>query len=235
MDILENIKVFYDGVLIEKYGKLPYVKGFTTNTSFMKAGNKLNYTTFFNENKETINNRPFSLQIFEDDYDKAYEQAMIITSLGDNVYVKVPIITSTGQSNIKLISKLLYDNIKVNITAIFTKDQIDLINDLLNDISTPVIVSIFAGRIIDTCIDPAALLKYSSLLFKQLSHVEILWAGCKDIMSIKTAIDTGCHIITIPDSILDRVHRINKDLTEFSLETVQCFKHDAVQGNIILQ
>jgi len=226
MEILNKIKIFYDGVEINKYGNLPYVQGFTTNTSFMKTGNKLNYTEYINTNKSIINNRSISLQIWEDDDDKAYNDALKITNLGDNIYVKVPIIKSEGSLNNNLIQRLLLANIKINITAIFTIEQIDSLFNIIKDTTIPIIISIFSGRISDTCINPFLIVKYATELYKSNKNIEILWAGCKEVLSIQYAIDTGCQIITIPDSIMDRISRINKDLTEFSKETVIGFYND---------
>ena len=231
MSVLDKIKIFYDGVAVEKYGSFSCVKGFTTNTSFMKAGNKLNYTEFMNTNKEIINNKPISLQIWEDDDEKAYADAVAISSLGDNVYVKVPIIKSTGALNKKLIKRLLENNIKVNITAIFTIDQASNIFDIINDTTIPIIISIFSGRISDTCVNPLPIVKYITNLYKSNPNIEILWAGCKETLSIQHAIDAGCQIITVPDSIMDRLSRINKDLNDFSKETVIGFNND---GKILI-
>jgi transaldolase len=232
MNILDKIKIFYDGVAVEKYGNLPFVKGFTTNTSFMKTGNKLNYTEFMNVNKDIINNRPISLQIWEDDDEKAYADALAISKLGDNVYVKVPIIKSNGIPNKELIQRLLLENIKINVTAIFTIDQAYYIYDIVKDTTVPIIISIFSGRISDTCVNPIPIVKYVTDLYKSNPNIEILWAGCKETLSIQHALDSGCQIITVPDSIMDRLSRINKDLNEFSKETVISFNNDG--KNIII-
>ena len=231
---MNNIKIFYDGTNIEKYSKLEYVVGFTTNTSFMKADGKLNYREFIEANKDAINNRPISLQLFSDDYDEALEQAKQISSLGTNVFVKVPVINSSGVYNTQLITKVLEDNININITAIFTVAQLDSLYNFIKDVNTNsrIVVSIFSGRISDTCVNPASIVSHATSLFSSFSNIEILWAGCKEVLSIQHAVDSKCHIITIPDTIMDRLSRINKDLSEFSLETVKSFKKDAVDGNI---
>lgn len=231
---MNQIKIFYDGVAIDKYGKLPNVVGFTTNTSFMKQGNELNYASFMKKYQEQIGDRPISLQLFADEAEEAYTQAHQIAELGKNVYVKVPITNSKGEPNAPLIQKLLQEGIKVNITAIFTKEQIASVLPIVQGTTTPVIVSIFAGRISDTCVNPVPIVQYATTLYKGLNHVEVLWAGCKETLSIQHAIDTNCHIITIPDSILDRLGRMGKDLTEFSLETVVAFRKDAVESGIVI-
>jgi transaldolase len=232
---MDNIKIFYDGTNIDKYAKLECVVGFTTNTSFMKADGKLNYREFMDTHRVSINERPISLQLFSDDYDEAYEQAKQISSLGTNVYVKVPVINSSGAYNKQLITNILEDNININVTAIFTITQVDALYEFIKDVTTTnskIVVSIFSGRISDTCVNPASIVSHATSKFSSFTNIEVLWAGCKEVLSIQHAVDCKCHIITIPDSILDRLSRINKDLTEFSLETVRSFKKDAIDGNI---
>ena len=232
--IINKIRLFYDGTNIQKYADLSYVSGFTTNTSFMVAAKELNYEQFYQKHTNIINERPLSLQLFREDNDDMIADALKISSYGNNVYVKVPIQKSNGESNIDVIQNLLTQNIKVNITAIFTYQQIISLYSILEHNTTPVIVSIFAGRISDTGVDPFEIVQFACQLFKKISSVQILWAGCKEVLSINHAIRAGCHIITIPDSIMDRMNRIYKDLQEFSLETIQSFKNDAIQSGILI-
>lgn len=232
--IIDKIRLFYDGTNIQKYAHLSYVSGFTTNTSFMVAAKELNYDQFYQKHTNIIKERPLSLQLFREDNDDMITDALKISSYGNNVYVKVPIQKSNGESNIDVIQNLLTQNIKVNITAIFTYQQIISLYSILEHNTTPVIVSIFAGRISDTGVDPFEIVQFACQLFKKFSSVQILWAGCKEVLSINHAIRAGCHIITIPDSIMDRMNRIYKDLQEFSLETIQSFKNDAIQSGILI-
>ena len=232
---MNNIKIFYDGTNIAKYAKLDYVVGFTTNTSFMRQDNKLNYREFIEENKDVINDRPISLQLFSDNYDEAYIQAQQIASLGNNIFIKVPVVNSVGVYNETLILKLLEDNMHINITAVFTNEQLDVLFNIISKNTTTtsqIIISIFSGRISDTCVNPSSIVSHATSIFSAFPNIEILWAGCKEVLSIQHAVDCKCHIITIPDTIMDRLSRINKDLNEFSLETVRSFKKDAVEGNI---
>lgn len=228
MDLLKDIAIFYDGTNIEKYAKLDYVKGFTTNTTFMVQGNQLNYTTFYNQHKDLINNRPISLQLYSDDDSEMVHQAQQISKLGDNIYIKVPVIKSTGESNDVILDWLLQRNFKVNITAIFTEQQLLDLYPIVFD-KEDVIISIFAGRISDTGKNPFEIIKFACKLYPK---AKVLWAGCKEVLSIRHAIHAGCKIITIPDSIMDRLSRINKDLTDFSQETVQSFKKDGEKLSI---
>ena len=220
---MDKIDIYYDGTSIEKYATLDYVKGFTTNTTFMVQGNKLNYTEFYNTHKELIKNRPISLQLYSDKDEDIIDQARKIASLGDNVFVKVPVIKSTGEDNNHVISQLLKEGFKLNITAIFTEAQLRHLYTVLKDYSNPIIISVFAGRISDTGCNPFEIVQFACKLYP---NAHVLWAGCKETLSIQHAIDAGCKIITIPDSIMDRLSRINKDLTEFSKETVLSFKKD---------
>lgn len=231
---MEGIKIFYDGIQVEKYGSMPFIEGFTTNTSIMKQGKIKNYSAFMDENRTKIGNRCISFQMFEDDDDLAIKQSLDIASLGDNVYVKVPIVKSSGETNSNLIKNLLEQNVKVNITTVFTEKQIDEIYEIVKEYSTPVIVSVFAGRISDTATDPIPIMKYATSKYSNLKNIEVLWAGCKETLSIKHAIDCKCHIITIPEPILDRIGRIGKDLREFSIDTARSFRNDAIEGELTI-
>jgi len=226
--MIDGIKIFYDGTDIQKYGH-DDVKGFTTNTSFMKQAGKTNYTQFYEENKTVIDGRPISLQVWDEN---PMNQCREIAALGPNVWVKVPIVNSNGESNIESIEKMRQDGLSVNITAVFTKEQCKILRSSLQKCSTPVIVSIFAGRISDTGADPFPIVQYAVNLYSDLEHVEVLWAGCKEVLSIRHAIRAGAQIITIPDSIISRLGRLDKDLNEFSIETARDFNKDGQSLNI---
>lgn len=230
------IDIFYDGTNIEKYGSLPYISGFTTNTSFMAQGNCLNYTSFYEKHKNIISSRPLSLQAFDENDEHLMASSEKISNIGSNVYVKVPVIKTSGSSNLNVIVNLLKKDIKVNVTAVFTIQQcIDIYTYIRNaEVKTDCIVSIFAGRISDTGVNPYDIVKFACDLFKELPHVKILWAGCKEMASITNAMRAGCHIITIPDNILDRMDRKDKDLLQFSIETVRDFHDAAVKSNIVI-
>lgn len=224
----QKIQLFYDGTNIETYGVLPGITGFTTNTSFMVQGGELDVPSFYQKVQPIVSDRPISLQLWSSDPEKMIEDAYKLTSYGPNVYVKIPIINESGESNIGPIMVLAKARVKVNVTAIFTLCQvIDLYQQLKEeDVNTPMIVSVFAGRISDTAVDPKPIVHAVCQLFKSIPSVQILWAGCKETLSIQHAIDVGCHMITIPDSILDRIGRVGKDLEQFSKETVKAFQKD---------
>ena len=230
-----SILVYYDGTNITKYGRLDFIAGFTTNTSFMAQSNKLNYRLFYNTNAKYIQNKPISFQVFTDDDDVLGRQARAISSIGDNVFVKIPVIKSDGRSNMHIIRDLLHEGIKVNITAVFTVEQShDIYTHVQGCCSTPFIVSVFAGRIADTGINPFETVQRVCDMFRDMRNAQILWAGCKDIASIPGAQNAGCHIITIPDAVLDRIDRKGKDLTVFSKETVAAFNADAIRAGITI-
>lgn len=226
MSRFSGIEIYYDGTNFKRYGDMKEVVGFTTNTSFMQLAGELNYPKFYESVKDIVKDRPISLQLCSPNSEKMIEDAYKISSYGPNVYVKIPIIQPYGQSNVDTIVNLAMNGIKINVTAIFTIDQIlELYHKLWDkDIQTPMIVSIFAGRISDTCVDPKPIIQFACKLLKPLTNIKVLWAGCKEVLSIQHAMDVGCHIITIPDSILDRLNRVDMDLQEFSKETVRMFE-----------
>lgn len=221
---MDGIKVFYDGLDLARYGKLPFVVGFTTNTSFMKKAGVKHYQKFVSE-LDPNDARPLSLQVWDEE--NTLEQAISVSKLGKNIWVKIPVVKSNGESNLGVIRTLLGQGTKVNITAVFSEQQCVDIRNAVHDVETPVIVSIFAGRISDTARDPCPIVQQAVSIFSEFPHVEILWAGCKEVLSIRKARDIGCHIITVPGDILDKMYRIDMDLDLFSQETARMFKEDA--------
>lgn len=228
-----GILLYYDGTNISKYGGLDFISGFTTNTSFMAQSGWGSYQSFYATNMAYIGDRPISFQVFGDSDETLLQQARDISNIGSNVYVKIPVIKSDGRSNMKIIRSLLQNGIKVNITAVFTLEQCrDIYTHVLDCCTTPFIVSVFAGRISDTGVNPVDTVRRACDMFKDMPNAHILWAGCKDVASITVAQDAGCHIITVPDVILDRIDRKGKNLTAFSMETVATFNSDAVRAGL---
>jgi len=227
-------KLFYDGCDIKKFGSYPNVVGFTTNTTLMRQSNQLCYKTFYDDNKEAIAGRPISFQIFSDDPDVVMSQARDINSLGDSIYVKIPLINSKGVSLLPTIVSLLDQGIRVNITAVFTTHQLDTIHIALHSCTrdTPAIVSVFGGRISDTGVCPKAIVQYAVHVFHSLPWVEVLWAGVRDNLIFQQAIDVSCDIVTLPDAIMSRVHRIGQSLEKVSQETVAMFLKEAEDGGL---
>lgn len=229
---MSSPKIFYDGCELKKFASYPNVVGFTTNTTIMRQSNQLNYKKFYDENKELIANRPISFQIFTDYSNVALEQARKIHSLGQNIYVKVPVINSQGTSMLDTVKTLLNEGIMVNITAIFTKQQLNEVRDCVLDTQTPTIVSVFGGRISDTGVNPKEIIAYAVQIFQSNSNIEVLWAGCKDNLVLQNAKSIGCQIVTLPDAILSRINRLGQPLDNLSQDTVKSFLKDAVDGGL---
>jgi len=235
---MENlkIKIYADGAVLEEMKSLKAsfpITGFTTNPTLMaKAGIK-DYLGFAKEMLQVTGDLPVSFEVFADDFDEMYRQALILNELGDTVYIKIPITNSIGESSNELIGRLNIAGIKLNITAIFTKEQISGLIPFLKS-ETPAIISIFAGRIADAGYYPEEIIKYAVDLYANKKHIEILWASCREILNVKQANDQGCHIITVPNNMLGKIKDFGKDLNLFSLETVQMFRNDALASGFTL-
>lgn len=227
------MKLFYDGCNLTTFASYPNVIGFTTNTSIMKQSKQFSYKTFYDEHRELIADRPISFQIFSDEPSVILEQAKQIHSLGKSIYVKIPVMNSKGEYLLDTISQLLKDNIYVNITAVCTKEQINRIVEMLSTCpKTPTIVSVFSGRISDTGTDPREMISYAVQSVSSMSWVEILWAGVRDNLAFDYASKIGCHIITVPDAVLSRAHRIGQPLDGLTTEVVTSFLKDGKELSI---
>jgi len=209
------------------------VQGFTTNPSLMaKAGIK-DYTAFAKSLLGEIKNLPISFEVFSDDVDSMEREALIIAAWASHVNVKIPITNTQGQSTLTLIRKLLDKGLKLNVTALFTQEQIDGLRTVLKP-QDDVIVSIFAGRIADTGVDPIPLMKKAVVDYKGLTHSKILWASTRETLNIYQADQCGCQIITATDDQIAKLSLQGKDLKEYSLETVKGFYSDAQKAGFIL-
>jgi transaldolase len=231
-------KIFYDGCNIDTYGSFPNVVGFTTNTSIMRQSKQLCYETFYETYKDVIAGRPISFQVFSDDPLVVLEQARSIHSIGPNVYAKIPVISSTGSSFLHVISTLIQEGIKVNITSVFTIDQIKSIYDTLYSLSrtdVPVIVSVFGGRISDTGIIPKTMIQFAVHLYSNLKFVEVLWAGVRDNLVIQQADEIGCHIVTLPDAIISKIQRLGMSLDDLGKDMVATFLKDGQDGKLYIK
>ena len=228
---MKNIKIFADGAdykSIVNYNKKFFIKGLTTNPSLMKKSGVKNYADFAKRVLKVVNKKPISFEVFCDDFPGMYEQAKKISSWGKNVYVKIPVTNTKGQGSYDLIKQLSGENIKLNITAIFTEHQIDRVVKSLNP-KTRSIISIFAGRIADSGINPEQLIQKSLKLLKNKKNknCEVLWASTRELYNIVSAKNIGCHIITVPNNILDKLNLFGRNLEKYSLETVKEFYRDA--------
>ena len=211
---------------IKKYSKKKIVKGFTTNPSLMRKAGAKNYELYSREILKVCNNKPVSFEVFADDYKNILKQALKIKSWGKNVYVKVPVENSKGIFMGKVINELSKNNIKMNITAVYTHGQTARI---LNNIKgkAKVIISIFAGRAGDVGKDPVPEIKKSLNIAKKYKNVKILWASVREPYNYLQASQLGCHIITIPPTIITKIEKFGKSFKNLTNDTVKAFLIDS--------
>jgi transaldolase len=232
---LENlkIKIFADGAdiesMIEMYNK-SYIKGLTTNPTLMNKAGVKNYRAFALDVLSVVKDKPISFEVFSDDFDEMIIQAKEIASWGSNVNVKIPITNSKGQETASVIRNLSNSGVIVNVTAVMTITQVAKIIDSINT-ETSAFISIFAGRIADTGVDPQNTIRQSVELISNLKNSKILWASPREILNIFHAVNNKCHIITATKDILDKIPLLGKDLKQYSKETVEMFYNDALQSN----
>jgi len=224
-----NTKIYCDIAdlnFIKKFSKKKIVKGFTTNPSLMRKAGAKNYISYCKEIIKVCKNKPVSFEVFGDDYKSMKEQALKINSLGKNLFVKVPIVNSKGVFSKKIIKELNKRKIKLNITAVYKAEQVSKILKLI-DKKTKVIISIFVGRAADTGKNPIPELKKSILLSKKFNNVEILWASVREPYNFLQAKQLGCHIITIPPTIIEKIENFGKTFDQLTIETVKAFLIDS--------
>ena len=227
-----NLEIYADGADYKKmlqYYKKPYFNGFTTNPSLMRKSGVKDYSNFCINLCKKIKDKPISFEVFADDLVGMKKQAVKISSYGKNVYVKIPISNTKGHSTLKVIQDLNNSKIPINITAVFTLKQVKNIFNVI-DKNTSVIISIFAGRIADSGIDPIDIIKKSVNLSKKYPNVKILWASPREVINIFQANEAGCHIITVAKDIIDKFENLGKNLEEYSLDTVKMFYKDALKS-----
>ena len=212
--------------LIRKFNKKKIVKGFTTNPSLMRKAGAKNYKSYSKKILKICDNKPVSLEVFADEYKEMKKQALEINTWGTNVYVKVPVTNSKGVFMSKIIKELSNQNVKLNITAIYSAKQTENILKLINK-KSKVIISIFAGRAGDTGKDPVPEFKKSIALAKNFKNVEILWASVREPYNYLQARQLDCHIITIPPVIIEKIENFGKTYSELTKETVKAFLLDS--------
>jgi transaldolase len=212
--------------LIKKFNKKKIVKGFTTNPSLMRKAGAKDYKTYSKKILSICSNKPVSLEVFADEYGEIKKQAFKINTWAKNVYVKVPVTNSKGKFMGKIIKELNNQNIKLNITAVYTANQTKKILKLVNK-KTKIIISIFAGRAGDTGKDPVPEFKKSIYLAKKFKNVEILWASVREPYNYLQAKQLGCHIITVPPSIIEKIENFGKTFDRLTKETVKAFLIDS--------
>ena len=225
-----KVKVFADGAdknkMLEMYSK-PFIKGLTTNPTLMNKAGIKDYKAFCLDILSEIKDKPISFEVFSDDFEDMERQALEIASWGSNVYVKIPIMNTKRAPSYSSVKKLSEENVKLNITALMTLNQVQEVLKVLNP-KVPSYVSIFAGRIADTGVDPIPLMMQSLNILKALPLTELIWASPRELLNIFQADQIGCHIITVTQDILKKLELIDYDLNEYSLDTVKMFFNDAV-------
>ena len=227
-----RVKIFADGADLDgmiEMSQKPFISGLTTNPTLMRKAGITNYEDFAKKVLKEIKVKSISLEVFSDNVEEMKFQGEKIASWGENVYVKIPISNTRGESTKEVIEYLVNKNVKVNITAIMTDNQVSQILKVLNH-DIPSYISIFAGRIADTGLDPLPIMKESISLLKANPSAEVIWASPRELLNIFQADQINCHIITATQDILNKLPLVGKNLSEYSLETVQMFRNDAVNS-----
>ena len=212
--------------VIKKFNKKNIVKGFTTNPSLMRKAGAKDYKFYSKKILKICNKKPISLEVFADEYAEMKKQALQINTWGKNVYVKIPVVNSKSKFTGKIIKELNNKNIKLNITAIYSSSQTKKILKMINK-KTKVIISIFAGRLADAGRDPIPEFKKSIAMSKNFKNVEILWASVREPYNYLQAKQLGCHIITAPPSIIEKIEQFGKSFEQLTKETVKTFLVDS--------
>jgi transaldolase len=227
-----KIKLFADGAdlagILEMY-RNPRIRGFTTNPTLMRKAGISDYEAFAKDLLAKVPDRPVSLEVFADDFVEMERQALKIASWGRNVNVKIPVTDTKGTSSAKLIERLSKRGVVLNVTAIMTQDQVREVRAALAP-ETPAIVSVFAGRIADTGVDPVPHMSECLAILADRPKAELLWASPRELLNVFQADAIGCHIITATNDILKKLELVGKNLTAYSRETVEMFRRDAVSA-----
>jgi transaldolase len=226
---LESIKIFADGADlagIESLYALPYIKGFTTNPTLMRAAGIDDYEDFAVRLLGVVPDLPISFEVFSDDHDEMEKQARRIAAWGDNVFVKIPVTDTHGTSTGETQRRLADDGVKINVTALMTERQVEQVAQHLNR-EVPAFVSVFAGRVADTGRDPIPIMEASLAVLRDQPQTELIWASPREVLNIVQAAAIGCDVITVTHDLLKKLPTLGKDLEQFSLETVQMFRDDA--------
>jgi transaldolase len=232
-----TVKIFADGAdldgIISLY-KNPLIRGVTTNPTLMRKAGIQDYELFARKVLEVVRGKPISFEVFSDEFSEMRRQALKIRDWQGNVFVKIPITNSSGESSIPLITELAKEGTQLNITAILTLTQVRATVGALRP-EVPAVVSVFAGRVADTGCDPIPVMRASKVLLEDLPKAELLWASVREVLNIVQADDCGCDIVTVPHDILDRAIKLaGTNLTALSLDTVKMFAKDAVNAGFTL-
>ncbi len=231
-----NIKLFSDGADLEGIKTMAandWIDGFTTNPTLMRKAGVEDYKAFACDVLDIVPARPVSFEVFADEFVEMKQQALEIASWGKNVFVKIPVMNTKKEFSGELIRALAKAGVQLNITAVMTLEQVSAIVECLDE-NVPAIVSVFAGRIADTGIDPIPIMKEAITVMQKKPKSELLWASPRELLNIVQANDLGCHIITATNDILKKLPLLGKDHLEYSLETVKMFYQDALSAGFTI-
>ena len=231
------VKIFADGADLQGIAELarqPYIDGVTTNPTLMRKAGLTDYESFARAVLNEVKVKPISFEVFSDDFSEMRRQALKMQQWQENIYVKIPITNTSGKSSIPLIAQLAREGVKLNITAVLTPRQVKAVAAAL-DPTVPAIVSVLAGRIADTGVDPLPIMTKSVKIVSDLPKAELLWASVREVLNVFQAAACRCHIVTVPHDILKKfVELAGKDLDELSLDTVRMFHRDAAAAGFTL-
>jgi transaldolase len=224
-----RVKIFADGAdlpgMLRLYGN-PLIKGFTTNPTLMRKAGVDDYESFARTVLAAVPDRPVSFEVFADDFPTMVRQARTIASWGPNVFVKIPVTNTSGEFTDPVVRRLSHDGVPLNVTALLTLEQVRRVTACLA-VETAAIVSVFAGRIADTGVDPVPLMKDALAALAARPRAELLWASPRELLNVFQADEIGCHIITVTHDVLAKLPLVGRDLDEYSLDTVRMFHNDA--------
>jgi transaldolase len=231
-----NVRIFADGADLDGILALAddaRISGFTTNPTLMWKAGLTDYGAFAQRLLEQITKHPISFEVFADSPEELRRQARLLASWGDNVYVKIPVTTTTGEAMAPVVRELSESGVKVNVTAVFTAAQVELVTAAVKE-GAPSYLSVFAGRIADAGIDPQPIMARAVDILVDAPRSELIWASPREILNVVQADQVGCHIITLTHDLLAKLDSLGKDLDQFSLETVQMFRRDALAAGFSL-
>jgi transaldolase len=231
-----STRIFADGADLDGILALaadPRITGFTTNPTLMWKAGLTDYADFAQRLLERITRHPISFEVFADDAEEMRRQANVIAGWGENVYVKIPVTTTAGESMVPLVNELSESGVKVNVTALFTTAQVELVTAAVRD-GAPAFLSVFAGRIADAGIDPLPIIARSVDVMVDAPRAELIWASPREVLNVVQADSVGCHIITMTHDLLPKLDLLGKDLEQFSLDTVRMFHRDAAAAGFTI-
>ncbi|MGH9089806.1 MAG: transaldolase [Acidimicrobiales bacterium] len=229
-----SVKIFADGADLDSITRLasdPRISGFTTNPTLMHKAGLSNYEAFAKEVLTAVHTMPVSFEVCADDFESMKRQARTIAGWGENVYVKVPVTTTRGESTRDVVRRLAGDGVQVNVTAIFTIPQVEVMTEAVRD-GAPSNLSLFAGRIADAGVDPVPVVREAVAVAAAVPETELIWASPREVLNVVQAAQAGCHIITMTSDLLAKLDGLGRDLTDFSLETVRMFHRDAARAGL---